>query len=151
MDPRYKIIDEIINDFGLFRRTFIRRPKHIKDHIRRLKHHMVSPAQSEVLHLVAIHGPVGIKTIAEKMGVTSSAATQFVEQLVEAGLVIREVNPTDRRATRISLSTEGKGGIRKFHDIKRQHFTELLQALSVEELKTYRDLNRKIIANLNKK
>lgn len=151
MDSRDKIIDEIINDFGLFRRTFIGRPKHIKDHIRRFKYHAISPAQTEVLHLVDVHGPVSVKTIAEKMGVTSSAATQFIEQLVEAGLVKREVDPADRRTTRISLSMERKGRIKKFHDIKRQHFTEVLQPLSVEELQTYRDLNRKIIANFKKK
>ena len=41
------------------------------------------------------------------LGVTSAAASQLLDRLVEQGMVVREEDPHDRRVKRIKLSDKG--------------------------------------------
>jgi DNA-binding MarR family transcriptional regulator len=54
-------------------------------------------------------GSCGVTEIGEYLGVTSAAASQMLDRLVEQGLVIRTEDPEDRRVKRIELTAEGKG------------------------------------------
>ena len=72
----------------------------------------VTPRQISLIAIVrqwSGHGAgIGIKEIAESLGVTTSSASTMVERLVESGILTREPNPSDRRAVviRIADATE---------------------------------------------
>lgn len=142
-DPREEVINEIMEEFGLFKRYF----RHQSGQGRGLP--PVSPAQAELLHIVAGRGPLAVKEIAEQMRVTGSAVTQFADALVEAGLITREHDGADRRTVNIGLSAAGRAKIEGFERHRRAHMEAMLKPLTIEELKTYRDLHRKIVAGLS--
>lgn len=86
-------------------------------------------SQRMALFSIAIHGPTNIKRLSEVMYITSSAATQLVNSLVQAGLVQRVEDSKDRRNVVISLSEEGR---------------ELMQKLEQESIEMMDDLFRNV-------
>ncbi|MEU1628635.1 MarR family transcriptional regulator [Streptomyces sp. NPDC020096] len=54
-------------------------------------------------------GPMGVKALAEGMGIDSSTVTRQVAPLVESGLVKRTSHPEDGRAVVLALSPRGRG------------------------------------------
>ncbi len=142
---RDEVLNEVIEEFSLFKRYF----KHLGGHAKGLP--PVPPAQAELLHIVACRGPLTVKEIAEQMRVTGSAVTQFADALVEAGLITREHDAADRRTVNIDLSAAGKAKIEGFEKHRRAHMELMLKPLSIEELKAYRDIHRKIMTGLANK
>jgi DNA-binding MarR family transcriptional regulator len=59
---------------------------------------------------------VGVTDLGDHLGVTSAAASQMLERLVQQGLIRRTEDPDDRRVKQIELTQEGlhilKEGIR---------------------------------------
>ncbi|WP_051945074.1 MarR family winged helix-turn-helix transcriptional regulator [Streptacidiphilus rugosus] len=53
-------------------------------------------------------GAVGVKALAQAMGIDSSTVTRQVAPLVDCGLVERVPNPDDGRAVLLELSEEGR-------------------------------------------
>jgi DNA-binding MarR family transcriptional regulator len=58
----------------------------------------------------------GVSDVGEEMGVTSAAASQMIERLVQQGLIVRSEDPSDRRAKQIVLTDKGR---QVLHDIVR--------------------------------
>jgi len=52
-------------------------------------------------------GSCGVTEIGEHLGVTSAAASQMLERLVQQGLVLRAEDSEDRRVKRIELTEKG--------------------------------------------
>jgi DNA-binding MarR family transcriptional regulator len=53
-------------------------------------------------------GPMGVKALAEGMGIDSSTVTRQVAPLVDSGLVKRTSHPEDGRAVVLALSPRGR-------------------------------------------
>jgi DNA-binding MarR family transcriptional regulator len=53
-------------------------------------------------------GTMRMNEFAEETTLTKSGATRFVDRLVSAGLVERQVCPTDRRVLQLALTPKGK-------------------------------------------
>lgn len=60
-----------------------------------------------IFHIHRI-GSCGVTEIGEHLGVTSAAASQMLERLVQQGLVLRTEDPNDRRVKRIVLTDKGQ-------------------------------------------
>lgn len=138
-DARKDLILEIVEDMNRVRRTMAENHRFIppKNHLPR--------AQAELLAIVSHQEGLSIKEIAGVMHVTGSAVTQNVEALVQAGLLIRESDPNDRRTCRVRLSEEGKERFKAFVKCRVKKLATMLGPLSDEELVTLRDLHRKIL------
>lgn len=54
-------------------------------------------------------GPMTVKEVAEMATIDAPAATVAVNDLEERGLVIREINPANRRCKLVSLTEAGHG------------------------------------------
>lgn len=64
-------------------------------------------------------GPQRITTLAECESITQPAMTGLVQRLESAGLVVRQPDPADGRATLIAISTAGRSTLlerRRKHD-----------------------------------
>jgi DNA-binding MarR family transcriptional regulator len=69
----------------------------------------VTVPQLRVLVLVATHGPMNLKGLAENLGVNASNASRTCEKLVSAGLLERLRHPqVDRRNVTLSLTAGGE-------------------------------------------
>jgi DNA-binding MarR family transcriptional regulator len=73
----------------------------------------IGPTLIRVLGLVSRYGPLVIGELADRSGVVPSRASRHVQQLEERGLVVRAVDPHDRRSHRIKATTKGVGLLRR--------------------------------------
>lgn len=80
-------------------------------------------------------GSCGVTEVGEHLGVTSAAASQMLDRLVNQGLVSRAEDPDDRRVKRIELTKKGRqmieGGIRA----RQEWINELASTLTQDEKK----------------
>jgi len=105
----------------------------------------ISRVQGIVLAIAGNHEGISIKGVAERMGISGSAATQLVDSSVREGLLSREVDANDRRIMRISLTPEGRSRLERFRKAQGEAMSDLLGALGEEEIETFRKLLRKIV------
>ena len=68
----------------------------------------LSMPQFSILMQLFYRGNSGITEISERFEITSAAASQHVDNLVQAGLIERTEDPRDRRAKQIQLSPKGR-------------------------------------------
>ena len=102
-------------------------------------------AQMGVLFMVAINGPMSIKEISKRFGMTSSAATQLVNGLVKGGLLTREEDKDDRRKICVILTAKGKKIIEKAKEYRMKRMIEMFEPLSDTELGQLQKILTKII------
>ena len=79
-----------------------------RDTMRFVKSRGLSVPQFGVLLMLHHRERCGVSEIAGDMDITSPAASQLVERLVQQGLVERREDPRDRRARALSLSETGR-------------------------------------------
>jgi predicted transcriptional regulator len=57
---------------------------------------------------VASQGACGMSEVSERFEITPAAASQLVDKLVQSGLIVREEDPSDRRAKLLDLTEKGE-------------------------------------------
>jgi len=105
-------------------------------------------SQMAILHLVEQHQDIGIKQMAQLLGITSSAVTQLVNTLVDKGYLSRHDNSSDRRSLQINLTQKCREEVEQLEQRQIERMTGVFEALSDEELENYIKLNKKIIDSL---
>jgi MarR family 2-MHQ and catechol resistance regulon transcriptional repressor len=103
-----------------------------------------SPAQNHVLVVIAMFGSIGIKQLAEKLHITSGAASQHVDALEKAGLVKRNMSPNNRREVFVEITKQGEDEFKKIRSAKSQMLSKLFHDLSDAELNTLVQLIDKV-------
>jgi homoprotocatechuate degradation regulator HpaR len=68
----------------------------------------VTEQQWRVLRVLNDSGPIDLKTLAESALLFGPSVTRILRDLVERGLVIRQINPNDGRGAIVSLSDKGR-------------------------------------------
>ena len=105
----------------------------------------LSPPQANVLFAIAHkHEGTTVKELAEGAGVTPGAITQFVDTLVEKGLVMREGDLVDRRVVRLKMTDLAKNQFKKFRQEHLAAFCRVFEVLSDDEIKQLISLMQKI-------
>jgi DNA-binding MarR family transcriptional regulator len=138
---RRKAAQEFFQEVDLLRRLIAAR-------MERGGPHAPTPARIAVLHAVAEDGPCGIKAIAEKFGMTSSAVTQLVNGLVDDGLLSRSHDADDARKTVLQMTPRGKRALATVHRLREKVARSMFEAISDEELRGLRAMHRKMIDHL---
>ncbi|GAA0420848.1 transcriptional regulator [Acrocarpospora corrugata] len=68
----------------------------------------VTLPQFRMLVVLAGHGETKLVTMAELLSVNPSTAMRMADRLVSAQLIVREINPSNRRETLMRLTPEGR-------------------------------------------
>jgi DNA-binding MarR family transcriptional regulator len=68
----------------------------------------VTPSQLRALGTLMRHGAARPGELAKHLGIAARSATEVVDALQERGLVRRETDPDDRRATRVVVTDAGR-------------------------------------------
>lgn len=110
--------------------------------------HKVTPSQGLVLRFVIKNDLTNVKTIAQSLNISSSAATQLIDGLVENGYLIRSHNLNDRRIIALSVSVKAKKMFINFQNQGLDRLIKIFDILSDKELSQYTALNKKIINNI---
>lgn len=95
-----------------------------------------SLAQIHTIEVLGIHGPMRMKELAQKLGITTGTLTVQIEKLVNAKLIERGAHPDDRRSIVVTLTAEGQ----KIHRQHNQLHVEL-----VKDLMRYLDANEETV------
>ena len=90
--------------------------------------------------------PMTAKEVAESATMDAPAATVAVNDLEERGLVVREVNPANRRCKVISLTDAGRGVVAAIDGVE-DPAPSAFEALDVADLRALRDLLAKLRAH----
>jgi DNA-binding MarR family transcriptional regulator len=98
---------------------------------------VLSPPQVHLLFTIDAKKEEGmsVKELAERSSITPGAVTQFVDGLVERGLVVREGDPNDRRIVRLKLTEQAKNHFEKFRQKHLASMFSIFEALTDEEIK----------------
>ena len=81
-----------------------------------------------------------VTDLAELLGVDAPTVTRKVQQLERDGLVVRQADPDDRRATRIRLTSTGRRTLEHVRRARRAWLDQMLEGWNDEELSTLADL-----------
>jgi len=85
----------------------------------------VDPGIYQVLHQLAVTGPVRQGALAELLGLDASTVSRHVRSLVKDGLIDASRDPADGRATQLSISDKGRA---RMTERLRLHRTRLQAA-----------------------
>ena len=89
---------------------------------------------------------IGIKEIAELLGVTTSSASTMVERLVESGILTREPNPSDRRAVIVRIADKTEKLIEPVERHTLRILIEVMDRLGPEASKSLCEINARALA-----
>jgi DNA-binding MarR family transcriptional regulator len=84
----------------------------------------------------------GVTDLGDKLGVTSSAASQMLERLVQQELILRSEDPSDRRVKQLILTEKGHQVLQESIRARQSWLSDLAETLSDREREA-------IIATLN--
>ncbi|OAK55499.1 MarR family winged helix-turn-helix transcriptional regulator [Rhodococcoides kyotonense] len=78
-------------------------------HMNALEPFGLNPSQSRALHVLAREEkPVRLRALADRLRIVARSATDIVDSLEQAELVVRAPDPADRRAVLVALTDDGR-------------------------------------------
>src|SRR5665213_3615327 len=144
MNDRAQHIEQLSESFQAIRRTLAAKMSISSDKNLR----SITPSQWGVLRIFTTKDHVSIKTIADMLAISSSAATQLVDGLVENGHLKRKDDPDDRRSQYIELSGSAKKQMSLLRKSRLKRLSDVFAALTDKELQQYLLLTRKVTDHL---
>lgn len=127
MSQKSEKIEEVITNLQRLRRGFPRRATSEDRPV-------VTFPQMSVMFLLKESGRLRNAELADRLGVSPSAATQLVHGLEAAGFVVREADDDDRRVTYIDMSAAGKDYLDYLRKRRNEHMYHVFDKLNVTEL-----------------
>jgi DNA-binding MarR family transcriptional regulator len=108
----------------------------------------LTPRQVHAVAELGESGPIRMKPLADRLGVTTGTLTILADRLEHLGLIQRVADPSDRRATTIVLTDAGQAAYRRHRDHHLGLSREFLASLEGEEAETLVRLMTKVSAVL---
>jgi DNA-binding MarR family transcriptional regulator len=108
----------------------------------------LTPRQAHAVAELGESGPIRMKPLADRLGVTTGTLTILADRLENLGLIRRVPDPSDRRATTILLTDAGEGVFHRHRDHHQGLAREFLASLEAEEADTLVRLLAKVSAVL---
>jgi DNA-binding MarR family transcriptional regulator len=93
-----------------------------------------TPSQLAALATVERHGPITLGDLAGHERVRPPTMTRIVAGLEETSLVRREIDPSDRRVARVTITSEGTRLLARSRTRKDAFLASLLEHLEPDEL-----------------
>jgi DNA-binding MarR family transcriptional regulator len=126
--------DTFIADFGEWMQVFMRRS--MRRFLSYARENGLSMSHLGAIFHTQRFGSCGVTEIGDHLGVSSAAASQMLERLVQQDLVKRTEDPDDRRVKRIELTTKGKRILEEGLRIRQTWLRDVAQTLTEDEKKT---------------
>ncbi|WP_034486027.1 MarR family winged helix-turn-helix transcriptional regulator [Actinomadura oligospora] len=108
----------------------------------------LTPAQGRALRVIGWRDePPRMSELAGMLGIVPRSATTIVDALEGDGLVRREPDAENRRATRVVLTEDGRTALARMREAHIRGVEDLFAPLSPEQRETLRDLLAAIDSN----
>ena len=108
----------------------------------------LTTAQAHTIEIVGHAGPIKMKNLAEKIGVTTGTLTVAVDRLEKKKLLVRKPHDTDRRAFLIELTEEGHAYFVQHHQFHIQMTREIVAGLTPEEQNHFAEILEKVLKQI---
>ena len=131
--PRAEELGRLEQEVGVL----IRRVKRVIGERSRLVHPDLQPASYLMLAYVAAEGPQRSSVLSERFGVDKGAISRQVQHLCDLGLVLREPDPLDGRATLVSASPDAVHRLEAVARDRRRWLDERLSGWSESDLSDF--------------
>ncbi|MCA1838888.1 MAG: MarR family winged helix-turn-helix transcriptional regulator [Actinomycetota bacterium] len=95
----------------------------------------VTPSMLSALSSIERQGPLTLGDLAAVERISAPTMTTIISRLLEAGLIVKQVDANDRRFARVGLSPEGKRYVTKSRSRKDAYLAHRLAGLTPEQLK----------------
>jgi len=105
---------------------------------------VLSPPHAHVLFITMEKEGISVKELAEIVGVTPGAITQFVNHLCERGLVVRENDPNDRRIVRLKVTQKARDEMEQIRKGSLASASRLFQVVTDSEIQQLLDILSRI-------
>ena len=114
----------------------------------RLAEHGLTPARAEVIWLLHHSGPRTQRELSQALKCTPRNVTGLVDALEATGFVARGAHPTDRRATLVSLTRQGKTLVARWRRDRDRGLAQLFGDTSRADLATFVTVLDRVLAHL---
>ncbi|WP_432938229.1 MarR family winged helix-turn-helix transcriptional regulator [Kribbella sp. CA-253562] len=91
--------------------------------------------------------PTGMAELSAILGVERSSLTGLVDRAEHRGLVVRQPDPADRRAVKVTLTAEGMDALERFHKELTIKLEQLLTELPAKEREQFTGTLRRLVAD----
>jgi DNA-binding MarR family transcriptional regulator len=96
-------------------------------------------AQAELLRVVEEQPGIGVAAAARELHLAGNSVSTLVNQLIDARLLRREVDPLDRRAARLKLTDEARQRLDTWRRARAGVVSEAIEGLSEEDTRAITD------------
>jgi len=93
----------------------------------------LSMPQFSILMQLQHRGACGMSEISERFDISAAAASQLVDKLVQGGYIVREEDPSDRRAKLLNLTSSGRDLIQQGIEERYRWMEQLASSLDAGE------------------
>lgn len=106
--------------------------------------------QLRILFRIRNEAGIDVRTLASRMGISASGASQQVDRLVERGFVDRSDDADDRRRVRLELTDLGRQATGEISRAARGRLAAVLMPLSDDDLRQLKRLLERVLAGLTR-
>jgi DNA-binding MarR family transcriptional regulator len=110
----------------------------------------LTQAEFRCLRLFGAHEIQNNKKIAEKMSLSPSRLTRIIDGLVRKGYMVKEINATDRRNMKVSLSKQGIYIVQQLDNAYINIHKEILQDIDEKQHKSLLSAMTHLLSALEK-
>ncbi|MCX7027651.1 MAG: MarR family transcriptional regulator [Spirochaetes bacterium] len=123
-------------EFQLVMREWVRETtrQSMRGFFRYIKDSGLSMSQASALFNIKRHKENGVTDLGEELHISSAAASQMLDKLVQQGIVSRSENPEDRRSKCLSLTDKGQEILQQITEARQLWIDELARELSPDEM-----------------
>ena len=131
--PRAEELGRLEQEVGVL----IRRVKRVIGERSRSVHPDLQPASYLMLTYLAAEGPQRSSVLSDRFGVDKGAISRQVQHLCDLGLLVREPDPDDGRATLVSASPDAVHRLEALDRDRRRWLDERLSGWSEDDLRDF--------------
>ena len=95
--------------------------------------HSLNNPECGVLYVLSTGAVTNQLTLGQDLGIDKATIVKIIDKLEKLNFVKREVDPTDRRAKLLSITTKGKKTLEKISEIKAEVEARIFSDFSKEE------------------
>lgn len=111
----------------------------------------LTTSQWLALEIIARKKEASVKDISAALSISSSAATQIVNELVKYGHVAKKTDPKDARVSLLTLSSKTRQALTTMRTAMLRHMDKLFSVLTDAEFSEYIRLHEKVIQKITTK
>jgi DNA-binding MarR family transcriptional regulator len=100
----------------------------------------VTPSQSRALRVLGARDGMRPSALADALRIAPRSATEVADALVERGWVTRAPDPTDRRATLLTLTRGGRELVSRIDQVRREASERVLDVLPEAQRRTLHEI-----------